>query len=150
MVDELHLETPWAAVFPLPFRVLFLGGIGILCWATNLHALHLLGIDVISVFDLGPQSLHQHLHSPSHIRTGSGLQSVLIPNALYTPIYHFFAAYTAWALLGWLFFRYCTHDNIQLVDSYKYIPIVVCLVIMIVLVAPYNNFYRHERDRFLL
>ena len=42
---ELPIEAPFAASFPLPYRVFVLSGLGILGWATNLHGLHALGID---------------------------------------------------------------------------------------------------------
>jgi hypothetical protein len=47
-----HLMLPpLSASFPLPFRVLVLIGFSILLWATNLHVLHLLGIDVGWILD---------------------------------------------------------------------------------------------------
>ena len=154
MVDDnsIILETPLAVVFPLPFRVLFLGGLGILCWATNLNGLHLLGIDIISVLGVGSLTPDQQIknHTASHNRTGSGFQSILSPDALYAPVYKFFIAYSTWGVLGWLLFRYSTQDDIHFVDSYKYILIIMWLVILAALVAPYNVLYRHERDRFLL
>lgn len=47
-----HLELPeFSLGFPLPFRVLFLLGFAILLWATNLHILHLLGLDTSYILD---------------------------------------------------------------------------------------------------
>lgn len=47
-----HLPLPeFSASFPLPFRVLFLIGLAIFLWATNLHVLHLLGLDTAYILD---------------------------------------------------------------------------------------------------
>lgn len=43
----------FSSAFPLPFRVLSLIALAILLWATNVHALALLGIDVSAALDLG-------------------------------------------------------------------------------------------------
>lgn len=53
------LLPPLSASFPLPFRVLVLIGFAILLWGTNLHILHLLGIDAGWILDFrdGPDEL---------------------------------------------------------------------------------------------
>ena len=53
-IEGVPIEAPFAASFPLPFRVLVLAGTGILCWATNLHGLHILGIDAAAALDIRP------------------------------------------------------------------------------------------------
>ena len=50
MADYDHVgdEISFSTSFPLPYRVLVLGAVGVLGWATNLHGLTLLGIDAAS------------------------------------------------------------------------------------------------------
>ena len=79
--DRVREELAFSAHFPLPFRVLFLGCLGILGWATNLHGLTALGIDAASALELSthhgrltahadpPTPLPEH---PSEPPTGSG------------------------------------------------------------------------------
>ena len=60
MSDDLTIpdEITFSVNFPLPYRVLALGAVGILGWATNLHGLHLLGIDATSALELSTRSAH--------------------------------------------------------------------------------------------
>lgn len=150
MIDNTTLETPIAAAFPLPFRVLFLGGAGILCWATNLHGLHLLDIDIVPILDVGGHDYRQQIHPNSAPRFTASTRSALTPSVNYTSVYKLFFVYTLWTFLGWTLYRFNSQDDPQLVNTYKHIPTLLSLVIIMVLVAPYNVFYRHERDRFLL
>ncbi len=73
-------DLSFVVAFPLPFRVLFLAGVGILGWAANLHGLRLLGVDAASALDLrtiertplplvvdGPHHAHTAVMRPSSI-----------------------------------------------------------------------------------
>lgn len=53
-----HTQSPlslptFSSAFPLPFRVLTLVGLAILLWATNVHLLTALNVDVARALDLG-------------------------------------------------------------------------------------------------
>lgn len=134
--------TPLATSFPLPFRALFLIGLGILGWATNLHGLHLLGIDAPSILEL--QSGRGFL--PTSSSPSRAFPSV---RASYTSIYRLFAGYSTWCFLGWSFFRLATNSNVMLVDSFKYIPALSSLGVLITLICPYEICKKRERDAFL-
>ncbi|KAF9233024.1 EXS family-domain-containing protein [Melanogaster broomeanus] len=140
---DINDEVPLAASFPLPFRVLFLVGMGILGWATNLHGLQLLGIDGPSALELHTRRIYLPLSSPS---SSSGRSSA---RAFYQPVYRFFAGYATCCFTAWLVFRVATHSDTALVDIFRYIPAICMLGTLTVLVCPYDVFHKGERDLFL-
>jgi hypothetical protein len=120
---------PLAATLPLPFRVLFLGGLGVLGWATNLHGLAAAGLDAPGALDLqlpGAQPAH-------------------------APVYRLAAAYWAWVLATWALFRAATGGVQERADAYKHLPALAMLgALAILLLAPADACRRRERDLFLL
>ena len=70
--DEIAFSTN----FPLPYRVLALGAVGILGWATNLHGLNLLGIDAATALEL---STRQSKPRPSDPSPTSSVSSLPLP-----------------------------------------------------------------------
>lgn len=76
-----------SASFPLPFRILVLVSLGALCWALNLHVLHLVGIDTAVVLDIrSASSPNEHIH----------------PSTLYPPVYQLAACLAVWTGLCWI------------------------------------------------
>ncbi|KAF9051192.1 EXS-domain-containing protein, partial [Hymenopellis radicata] len=71
------------------------------------------------------------------------------PSPLYGPVYRISAAYFGWCFLSWAIYRYATDGNFLFIDVFGYIPGVSALLILFILVCPYNIFYKHERDKFL-
>ncbi|KAI0684794.1 EXS-domain-containing protein [Cytidiella melzeri] len=156
MSDNVGEEITFAALFPLPFRVLFLGGLGILGWATNIHGLTLLGIDAAAVLELNTHHQSQRLVTSDHSGTGSplptaraGWKFVADPSAVYGPLYKLFAQYSVVTLIGWLLYRHATHGNVELVDVFKFVPAVTMLVLAMAFVAPFNVLGKRERDHFI-
>ena len=148
---DLPAELLFSAAFPLPFRVLSLAGLGILGWATNIHGLHLAGIDARSVLDLDsydPRQARRALAAGD--RRGLGWKYFNSPVSVYRPVYSLFVAYAAWATTNWLLYRYATFADLDRVDTFKFIPAIAFLVVTMVLVSPFNVFQKVERDRFLL
>lgn len=135
MSNGAVLESPFAPYFPLPFRALFFGGLGLLCWATNLHGLQQLGIDTAAVLGLRSSQLKSYDTEAS---------------LLYISVYKLFASYTAWNTFGWVLYRYFGQADPEIVDLFKFIPIVLFLGILMVLATPSRYFQRRERDAFLL
>lgn len=132
-------RVPLAAIFPLPFRVLFLVALGVLGWATNLHGLQLLGIDGPGALELQASNNYLPLRSPS-----SGGH-----RTFYVALYRIFIKYTGLCFAAWLVFRAATLSDTALVDTFRYIPAVCILVVVTVLVCPYDAFHKRERDWFL-
>jgi hypothetical protein len=147
MDDIFTGEIPLSGSFPLPFRVLFLGGLGILGWATNLHGLHAAGIDGVSALDLQVPGQPLPLSSRSsvpHLGTASH------PRVVYEPIYRLAVVYWAWCLACWMLFRVAAGGQLELADVFKYIPSIAMLGAFALLLAPFDSFRKRERDLFLL
>ena len=144
-------ETPFAASFPLPFRVLFLAGLGILGWATNLHGLNLLGIDGGSALELRKASSeYSPVRSALTSHRGAGFKLVQNPAATYEPIYRLFSVFAVWCFCLWVVFEEASnYGNVLLVDVFRYVPAICALGILMVLVCPFEVVYKRERDMFL-
>jgi len=143
-------ETLFSAKFPLPFRVLFLIGLGILAWATNLHGLQFLGVNAAGALDL-----HRH-----HRRTPYGSRSPLPtsrlgwkfmpdPQSTYNPLYKLCFQYSLFTGVAWMLYQHSTRSELELVDIFKFIPAVTGLLLFMLLVSPFKLFERSERDAFL-
>jgi hypothetical protein len=141
---RIPLEAPFAASFPLPFRVMLLIGMGILGWATNLHGLHLLGVPASTALDLRARD-----HSAHPRPTPMLLQPSLPLKEAYGPVYGLFRAYAVWTLGGWVLFRVLSSGSMTLVDQYKFVPAIVALVVALVLVCPMDVLYKRDRDLLL-
>ncbi|KAF8135807.1 EXS family-domain-containing protein [Boletus edulis] len=133
--------VPLAAIFPLPFRALFLVALGVLGWATNLHGLQLLGIDGPGLLELQASSIQLPLRSPSPSSGGH-------PSArsFYMPLYRMFVAYTSWCFVAWFLFRAVTQSDATLADVFRYVPAVCILGVVTALVCPYDILHKRERD----
>ncbi|KAJ7045683.1 EXS family-domain-containing protein [Mycena alexandri] len=140
-------EIPVILSFPLPFRVLVLAGLGILGWATNIHGLDLLNVDVVAAMDLRVDAGNNSTHLPPHLSGGAKPPSH--PAVIYTAVYRLFAIYSLWCFFSWATFRYLTYGNMTLVDAFGYIPAISALVVLLALVCPINALYKRERDKFL-
>ena len=146
-VDELY----FSAAFPLPFRVLCLVGLGILGWATNLHGLSIWRVDAAGTLELSvttPDGYRLTSPLPTDRRQGSWKHGQYVVG-VHRPVYRVFVAYAAWTVLCWLVYRYATHGDVSLVDSFKFIPAIATLCVLTALICPFNVLYKHERDRFL-
>lgn len=154
MADHVGDEITFSTNFPLPYRVLALGGVGILGWATNLHGLHLLGIDAASALELstrghGPSSsLSDPVTTP--LPTHNGWKLIVHSGSVYRPVYRLLAQFACVGLLSWTAFRYATGGRVDAVDVFKYIPAVTLVFVFMCLVCPLALFEKRERDKFLL
>ncbi|EKM54533.1 uncharacterized protein PHACADRAFT_175055 [Phanerochaete carnosa HHB-10118-sp] len=157
MDDPIREEITFSARFPLPFRVLFLGGLGVLGWATNLHGLSALGIDAASALELSthqPHRLTHHPYSASEPDTPlptarGGWKLVPHPATLYGPVYRLFFCYAIVLCLGWACYQHATRADVGLVDVYKFVPGVLMLFLLMMLVSPFDVAGKRERDKFL-
>ncbi|TFK54118.1 EXS-domain-containing protein [Heliocybe sulcata] len=143
MDDFVDDEISSAVSFPLPFRVLVLVGLGILGWATNLHGLTLLGIDISGAFSFTGHG--GHVLSPLPID-----RHVQPRYSFYAPVYRLFISYSSWCFLAWCIFRLSTHNDPLLVDVFKFIPGLACLCVLLFLASPFDVLQKRERDAFLL
>ncbi|KAK7053436.1 protein-ER retention protein [Paramarasmius palmivorus] len=145
---EYDDQIPYSVSFPLPYRVLFMVGLGVVGWATNLHVLDALGVDAPSVLELRsndpslPRTITRHRHDSS--RTIQGDSSYHYKN-----VYRIAAGYYLWVSATWAIYAYCTQGDPSLADLYGYLPGIATLVAIGILLCPLNIFYKHERDKFL-
>ncbi|KAI0036875.1 EXS family-domain-containing protein, partial [Vararia minispora EC-137] len=134
--------------FPLPFRALFLIGLGILGWAANLHGLHVFGVDAVRVFDLGTDADDDINHALHHI--GHSRRQLPDPKSVYQPIYRLAAFYCSWCFAAWVLYHLAVEGDPALVDVYKFIPSLCALSFIILVLAPQNVLARLHRDSFIL
>lgn len=141
---DVDLEFGYSLSFPLPFRVFALTSLGILAWATNIHGLDNLGVDVVSALDL---RVGDH-HSPSQRYWPDSPRKADV-TVLYKNVYRIFITYSVWCLVSWTTFRSLSQGNPTLVDVYGYIPAVFALLTVIILLLPFHVLFKPERDKFL-
>ncbi|KAH8828542.1 EXS family-domain-containing protein [Flagelloscypha sp. PMI_526] len=145
---EQTTPVPWSLALPLPFRVQAVIGLGMLCWATNLHGLDYMNIDVVGAMDLHLEPSHPPIHLPHHRNTA--FRPRPSAESLYRSTYRLFVIYTAWCFSSWALFRLVTHNDPSRADAFGFIPCVSTLVILLCLISPFSLFERRERDKFLL
>ena len=158
MDNELD-DLSFVIAFPLPFRVLFLAGAGILGWAANLHGLRLLGVDAASALDLrttertplplvvvnGPQ-----YHLQAHGAIEQPTDAIAIATSSSSPVYRLAFWYGLWCSAAWAMYHSATDGNPALVDFFKYVPAVCALVALIFMFTPHNVMHKRERDAFIM
>ena len=156
MSENVSEEIKFSALFPLPFRVLVLGGIGILGWATNLHGLNLLGIDAAAALELNTHNQGQRLVGPDYSAAEStlptsrtGWRAMADPSSVYVPVYKLFLQYSLLTLIGWTLYLHATHGDVELVDIFKFVPAVTMLIMAMALVSPFNVLGKRDRDHFI-
>lgn len=149
-MDIDHLELTSSTHYPVPFRCIFLVGIGIFFWATNLHILYLLGIDTGSTLDIrNPSSGFNEQSSTLSSPPPSRLNSFVHPSTLYRPIYRLGFIYSLVGLIGWLAFSTLTKGDPVLVDKYRHIPFLTAFALLAIIFSPLNHFQKRERYAFL-
>ncbi|KAL6305248.1 EXS family-domain-containing protein, partial [Sparassis latifolia] len=144
MSNEIPDELMFSAAFPLPFRVFCLAGLGILGWAANLHWLQKFGLDPAATLKL--HNYEDRYRGPPLIVSLQMEPDTAWP---YEDLYRLVVVYTVWVGTAWLLFRRWTHGDLLLVDTFKYVPAVTALTLLMALVCPYKILKKHERDRFL-
>jgi hypothetical protein len=157
-----HLLTlpSFSASFPLPFRVLFLVGLAQILWATNLHILHLLGLDtawILDVRDHGPSLDDIPLldndvgsleipHSSSVRQTPRLEDSIAVDSGkLHQPVYRLFLLYTAWVGGGWIVFRVVTGGEPESMESWRWLVGVIAVGAAVGALAPWRGAGQRER-----
>jgi hypothetical protein len=147
---DLSSVAAFGASFPLPFRVLFLVGAGIACWAVNLHILHVTGIDAAHALDIRLERFPSFLSSPpSPVSSPVTSTSFSHSANLHSPVYKIFRAYTTWSFAGWAIFRLLTGGERQNLDRYKFIPALTALGAVCILMYPWNIVQKRERLAFM-
>ncbi|TFK23964.1 EXS-domain-containing protein [Coprinopsis marcescibilis] len=151
-------EDTLSVAFPLPYRVLCLVGVGLLAWATNLHGLHRMEIDVVAALDLRTEGYaprlplsnrrrpsfigHRGLNAPARSHT------YMATPHFYRALYRVCAVYFAFCFISWVLYRLASQNDPDLADKYGYIPAFTALIMVLLLLSPFDVFFKHERDKF--
>jgi hypothetical protein len=142
----LNTSSHFSAVFPLPYRCLFLVGIGILGWATNLQGLYFLGIDTGFVLDIRRNSgSTEHNNIASTSLAGFRNTTYAHPSILYRPIYKLFLLYAIFLAGSWLAF----HSMASGGSNTKIVPFLSFIILLAGLISPLPLFHKQERFTFL-
>ena len=144
------LVSLFSAVFPLPFRVLSLVGLGGLCWATNLHILDWLGVDVAQALQMPHHKAPNGL--PSHTLPYSVSESSCLgptythSSTLYRPIYKIVGTYISFVTSCWFLFYLLTRGDINSLNATKWVPAVCWTVVLVSTVLPLRDIYGTQRS----
>jgi len=155
-MDDGLDDSSFVITFPLPFRVLFLAGAGILGWGANLHGLRLLGVDAASALDLRAHERGSASPLPLSVDGRHARGALDAPadaaaaSSLCSPLYRLALWYGVWCTAAWVMYRSVTYGDAVLVDSFKFIPSVCALVVLICMISPFDFMQRPERDAFIL
>lgn len=144
-----------SAFIPLPFRALGLVGLGILCWATNLHFLHLLGIDTATVLETRPEKLP--LSAPpsphpdlSHDSLSSSASSHKSSASLHRPVYRLLVFYAIWVVATYVAFKMAINGDMKMMDRSRSIVTLASVGVLAGLFCPFNILQKRERVIFLV
>lgn len=145
-----------SAFLPLPFRVLSLVGLGIVCWTTNLHFLHLLGIDTSSVLETRTDKIP--LSTPPSPPTPGGNRartrhpvhsSSSASHSPYVPLYRLLFCYNAWVLTCYALYNLSVKGDMQKMDQARVVITLAATGVVAGLFCPFNILAKRERDIFL-
>jgi len=148
----------FSASFPLPFRVLFLVGLAQLLWATNLHILHVLGLDTAWILDFRDRGGDEDIQlettlttleapsvSPGREAARFGASNRVESGKLYQPVYKLFLLYTAWVGGGWIVFRMVTGGEAESMESWRWLVGVIAIGAAVGALAPWRGTGQGER-----
>ncbi|KAG8948472.1 hypothetical protein FRC04_009680 [Tulasnella sp. 424] len=143
-----------SAFLPLPFRVLSLVGLGIVCWTTNLHFLHLLGIDTSAVLETRTDKIP--LSTPPSPPTPGGprartrhLVQSSASQSLYTPLYRLLFYYNAWLISCYVLYNLSVKGDMQKMDQSRIVITLAAVGVVVGLFCPFNILAKRERYIFL-
>jgi hypothetical protein len=135
---------PLSASFPLPFRVLTLVGLAILLWATNLHILHLLGINVPKALDFrDTEDEDGDVFTDIEEKEERGDLKTT-----YMTIYKLAVIYGVFVGSGWGLFRVVTGGEVEVMEQWRGLVGVVLLGVGAGALVPWRGIGERERRGF--
>ncbi|SRR5258708_8567967 len=142
--DALGLPVSSFSVrFPLPYRVLFLLGLGGACWALNLHILSLAGIDTAAVLQTRPDSLSVNVNRSQHLYS---TQSYTPSQTIYASIYKIVSIYFGLIGLSWVLFLLSTGGDRTRLDEFMFIPSITTVGLLFAATVPLSSTYKLYRS----
>ncbi|KAF8305494.1 EXS-domain-containing protein [Clavulina sp. PMI_390] len=144
------LVSQFSALFPLPFRVLVLLGLGGLCWASNLQILDWLGVDAGHALQIPAHRTSTVLpsHTPPNSNPGTPFPGSVHAHtsALYPPLNKIVAVYLFFVTSAWGLFYLLTRGDIDMLNQTKWVPALSFTVILVVAVLPLRDVYGAQRS----
>lgn len=137
---------PLSASFPLPFRVLTLVGLAIFLWATNLHILHLLGINVPKALDF--RDTQEDDDDVDVFPSTGEKEEVGDLKTTYMTIYKLGLIYAGFVGFGWVLFRVITGGEVEVMEQWRGLVGVVLVGVGVGALAPWRGIGERERKGF--
>jgi hypothetical protein len=119
-----------------------------------------LGVDAASALDLRahergsasplPLSVDGRHHTRGALDAPANAITATATASLCSPLYRLTLWYGVWCTAAWVLYRSATYGDAILVDSFKFIPSVCALVVLICIISPFDFMQRPERDAFTL
>jgi hypothetical protein len=121
-------DLSFGLLVPLPFRIVTLLTLGLFCWASNLHGLHLFGIDPANSL---------------------GFHTARSNAPAWYPIYSIASIIGAWNGANWVLYLMTNSRHFILEDRQSLFPFVSLAGTVFMLILPMNFIFRRERQAFL-
>ncbi|KAG0016133.1 protein-ER retention protein [Podila clonocystis] len=165
-IGNIFEEWDFSGTVPLPYRVLLMGCIGVFAWASNLHILAHLRVDVSNLLFSSPP-LSGLYNSGSRHRDKFNASKSSPLSALYRSIYTLGAGFLAMTLINMWMYKWVvagSDDKVAAsgtVDARGgmgqkgnpragiMVPILGYITIAVMIFAPLNVLFKKERFRFL-
>lgn len=165
-IGNIFEEWDFSGTVPLPYRVLLMGCIGIFAWASNIHILAHLRVDVSNLLFSSPPLSGLYSNSGSRHRDKFASKSSPL-SALYRSIYTLGAGFLAMTLINmWMYKWVVAGSGTNVASSGAVdarggmgqkgnpragimVPILGYITIVVMIFAPINVLFKKERFRFL-
>ncbi|KAG0203859.1 protein-ER retention protein [Mortierella sp. GBA30] len=171
-IGNIFEEWDFSGTVPLPYRVLLMGCIGIFAWASNVHILSLLRVDVSNLLFSSPPLSGIYTNHPRHTRDKFSTKPSSL-SALYRSIYTLGMAFLAMVLLNMWMYKWVVAGSADLKDQRNpagkkesgdirggmgmtgnpragiMVPILGYMTVLLMVFIPFNVLFKKERYRFL-
>jgi hypothetical protein len=176
-IGNIFEEWDFSGSVPLPYRVLLMGCIGVFAWASNLHILAHLRVDVSNLLFANPPLSSNYANNPRHhnnYRENKYYKSSPLA-ILYRSIYTLGFAFLAMVLINMWMYKWVVsgsssesnNDNkkgtspspngdsrggMGMVGNPRagiMVPILGYMMVLVMIFIPFNVLFKKERYRFL-
>ncbi|KAF9429469.1 protein-ER retention protein [Entomortierella beljakovae] len=169
-IGNIFDEWDFSGTVPLPYRVLLMGCIGIFAWASNLHILSQVRVDVSNLLFSNPPFSGIYSNHPRHSRGDKFINKSTSVSALYRSIYAIGCAFLGMVLLNmWMYKWVVAGNSSSNSDSSSattgglrggmgitgnprtgiMVPIIGYITVSLMVFLPFNILFKKERYRFL-
>ncbi|KAI1308185.1 protein-ER retention protein [Mortierella claussenii] len=173
-IGNIFEEWDFSGTVPLPYRVLLMGCIGIFAWASNIHILSHLRVDVSNLLFSSPPLSGIYTNHPRHSRGDKFINKSTPLSALYRSIYTLGAAFLAMVLVNMWMYKWVVAGPSDPKDQISsggkasapgdirgglgvtgnarvgiMVPILGYLTVIVMIFIPFNVLFKKERYRFL-